>query len=39
VSALLQVVALVSFEHQRLAFNPLDTPRHQNFSEDTIGSG
>jgi len=29
----------MSFEHQRLAFNPLEMPRHQNFSEDTIGSG
>ena len=25
----------VSFEHQGLAFNLLDTPGHQDFSEDT----
>jgi peptide chain release factor 3 len=32
--------AVMSFEHQGLAFNLLDTPGHQDFSEDTlIGSG
>jgi len=25
----------MSFEHQGLAFNLLDTPGHQDFSEDT----
>ena len=27
--------AVMSFEHERLAFNLLDTPGHQDFSEDT----
>jgi peptide chain release factor 3 len=27
--------AVMSFEHQGLAFNLLDTPGHQDFSEDT----
>jgi peptide chain release factor 3 len=27
--------AVMSFEHEGLAFNLLDTPGHQNFSEDT----
>jgi peptide chain release factor 3 len=27
--------AVMSFEHEGLAFNPLDTPGHQDFSEDT----
>jgi peptide subunit release factor RF-3 len=27
--------AAMSFEHGGLAFNLLDTPRHQDFSEDT----
>jgi peptide chain release factor 3 len=27
--------AVISFEHQGLAFNLLDTPGHQDFSEDT----
>jgi peptide chain release factor 3 len=28
--------AVMSFEHERLAFNLLDTPGHQDFSEDTF---
>ena len=27
--------AVISFEHEGLAFNLLDTPGHQDFSEDT----
>jgi peptide chain release factor 3 len=27
--------AVMSFEHEGLAFNLLDTPSHQDFSEDT----
>jgi peptide chain release factor 3 len=27
--------AVMSFEHERLAFNLLDTPGHRDFSEDT----
>ena len=30
--------AVMSFEHEGLAFNLLDTPGHQDFSEDTYGS-
>jgi peptide subunit release factor RF-3 len=28
--------AVMSFEHQGLAFNLLDTPGHQDFSGDTL---
>jgi peptide subunit release factor RF-3 len=28
----------MSFEHEGLAFNLLDTPGHQDFSEDTYGT-
>ena len=31
--------AVMSFEHEGLAFNLLDTPGHQDFSEAPINSG
>jgi peptide chain release factor 3 len=31
--------AVMSFEHQGLAFNLLDTPGHQDFSKAPTGSG